>query len=660
MKCFKKTIATFLISAIALSLVGCNGKPSNENSVGSESTTNMITSESKESITESSMVETEETSFETTEETTATSESTSTSVVEETSSTAISTTSAPYKQPEGGLTDTQRNSINMLNYMSSLTQKVNVDRKNQLSLESVYNSFDNLYPNSVDKNTQTQITSLMDTIQGYRMISVKRDRLEYIYEQNRAQAYRKAIPNPMGLLSAVQSGSKIKIAAAVIYMVVDSATSYASAKSQADLEFIKDGWELDDAESAELHNSTKNALNYMIDMVRTYELPGDYALNKGAIEDFVTWSNKPDSQIERKITWFEDNQHTYSEFGPYWLELARDYYKSEKYNKCLDAVKRYKSISTRIFRKDKDYASVLPMAAVAAKETMNKADYVKAASDYCADIYKNTQDKDWILRYFSILIYMDLYSVSGDKTYIEKAYSIARENVNYLVDEQKKLNTEYLSEVKEVKAEKDATKRVRKEIKQYNKSAKAERKIALPPVSEALYLNAEILFGLAKEKNVSSSDKQRIESILHENGESIFLTRALDDKFWFNKTGDSLKAKDIKIEFDGSKLVIPASCITDRSKISIAVSGPNGTKTFEGWEVSVVKRPKNSKNCSEYMVTIKIKEADKYKFQAGETITIKVFPVEDDQNDYLSFNYKVVENKIAFVINGIKFERTTE
>ena len=103
MKCFKKTIATFLISAIALSLVGCNGKPSNENSVGSESTTNMITSESKESITESSMVETEETSFETTEETTATSESTSTSVVEETSSTAISTTSAPYKQPEGGL-----------------------------------------------------------------------------------------------------------------------------------------------------------------------------------------------------------------------------------------------------------------------------------------------------------------------------------------------------------------------------------------------------------------------------------------------------------------------------------------------------------------------------------------------------------------------------
>ncbi len=50
-----------------------------------------------------------------------------------------------------------------------------------------------IYPNAVDTKTQAQITSRMDTIDGYRMIAEKRRRLEYIYEQNRAQAMRQAM-----------------------------------------------------------------------------------------------------------------------------------------------------------------------------------------------------------------------------------------------------------------------------------------------------------------------------------------------------------------------------------------------------------------------------------------------------------------------------------
>ena len=624
MKLFNRLVAIVLLSAMVLSLVACSGSDTGNKKKPSESTTFPFFDDDSS----------------------------------DRDRTDYYVLPAPYERPDDGLTDIQRNSINMLNYMLMISQKVNVDRKNQLALESAYDSFDNLYPNSVDRNTQAQITSLMDTIQGYRMISVKRDRLEYIYEQNQAQAYRKAIPNPMGLLSAVQSGSKIKMAAAVFYMVVDSASSYEAARSQADLDFLKEGWELDDAESEELHNSTKNSMNYMFDMVRTYDIPGDYALSKVAIEDFVSWSSKPDTELDRKIMWFEDNEKTYALFGPYWLELARDYYLARKYDKCLESVLHYESISTRIFRKDKDYASVLPMAIISAREIMSEEDYIELASKYCELIHENTQDKDWSLRYFSVMVYMDLYSKTNDKTYLDKAYACARENVNYLVDEQKKLNIDYISDIEELTADAGATKRVKDEIKQYNKSLRAERKIALPPVSEALYLNVEVLFGLANEMNISSAEKQKIDSILHANGESIFLTKALDDRFWFTKTMESLKAEDIDVEFDGSKLVIPASCITDRSKIVVTVSGPNGTATFEEWEVVEVKRPKNSTDCSEYKVTLKIKEADKYKYQAGETISINVLPVEDNENEYLTFNFNVIENNVAFV-KGIKFERVT-
>ncbi|MGN8905059.1 hypothetical protein ACTND3_01825 [Bacillota bacterium HCP28S3_F12] len=564
------------------------------------------------------------------------------------------------EEPDDGLTPEMRKSINMLNYMTSLTQQVNEQKNNQLFLESAYDSFDNLYPNSVDTKTQAQITSLMDTIQGYRMISVKRDRLEYIYEQNRAQALRQAIPNPVGLLSAVQSGSLLKAAASVLYMAVDSASSYKAATTQADLQFIKDGWELDDEESAELHNSTKNALTYMLNMVRDYDIPGDYALNKAAVEDFVTWSSKPDSQLERKISWFETNQNTYEEFGPYWLELAKDYYNYEDYAKCLTAIKKYEGISTRIFRKDQDYAQALPMAIISAKETLSNPEYVSIAANYCQIIDDNTDDEDWTLRYFAAQIYMDLYAITKDTVYLDEAYKIARENVVVLVDEQKKLNAAYIAEIQEVKAGKDATKREKNEVKKYNKTIKEERKIALPPVSEALYLNSDLLFALAEERKIDDTERKKIEAILHENGENIFLTQALDDRFWFNKKSAIIDSGDIEVSFEGGKFIIPASCVTDRSIITVKVTGANGATNFDEWLVDEVKRPKNSTNCSEFTVTYTNKDSDKYKYQAGETVTIRVTPVAESPEEYMEFKFNVVATKKVVVFNGVKFERVTK
>lgn len=125
-------------------------------------------------------------------------------------------------EEDDALNSTQRNSINMLNYMTVLTQRINDAKGNQLFLESAYSSLVNdIYPNSVDLKTQAQITSLMDTIENYRMVAVKRKRLEFLYEQNKAQALRQAIPNPLGLLSVVESGNLLKSAVSVLYMVVD-------------------------------------------------------------------------------------------------------------------------------------------------------------------------------------------------------------------------------------------------------------------------------------------------------------------------------------------------------------------------------------------------------------------------------------------------------
>lgn len=555
-------------------------------------------------------------------------------------------------EEDDGLSPTTRNSINMLNYMSSLTKRVSDQRKNQLFLESAYEAYDNLYPNSVDTKTQAQITSLMDTIDDYRMISVKRDRIEYIYEKNRAQALRQAIPNPVGLLSVVQSKNLLEAAVSVLYMTFDSVTSYQAATSQADLQFLKDGWELDEAEAKALHNSTKDAFNYMINMVRDYDIPGDYALGKKAIENFVEWSGKPQTERIRKISWLETNQKTYSQFGPYWLELIKDYYDNQEYDKCIEAVRQYESISTRIFRKDIEYATVLPMAILSAKEEMSDKEYVKFAEERCKSIYDNSGDEDWTLRYFVAQIYMDLYALTKADAYLDEAYKMAHENVVVLVDEQKQLNKRYLSKVETTEAKDGANKREKEEVKKYNNTIKAERKVALPPVSEALYLNSDLLFALAEEKKIDNTDKEEIEAILHEDGNSIFLTTALDNRFWFNKPSVDLVIDDDSVTFEGDKLIIPAFCVTDRSIVKVTVSGDNGA-TFDDWSVVEVKRPKEYTDCSDFKASYKSKTADKHKYKAGDKITVRITPVAESEDKYLEFNF--VAKKGSF--NKVVFEK---
>lgn len=561
------------------------------------------------------------------------------------------------EEAEDGLTSTQRNSINMLNYMSVLTQKINESKGNQLFLESVYSSLVNdIYPNSVDMRTQGQITSLMDTIEKYRMIAVKRERLKYIYEQNRAQALRQAIPNPIALLSAAQSGDMIRAAASVLYMAVDSVSSYNAATSQADLQFLQDGWELDDEESAELHDSTKNALTYMLSMVRDYDLPGDYALSAESVDGFVSWARKPQTQVVSKIAWLESHQSTYEAFGSYWLELATDYYDSGEFGKCLDAIHKYEEVSTRIFRKDIDYANALPMAIVSAKETMSSAEYIKTADSYCTAILTNIKDADWSLRYFTAQIYMDLYTLTKDQAYMEKAFRVAFDNVVILVEEQRTLNAAYLAPVQEETADKNASKREKKEVKEYNKQIKAERKISLPPVSEALYLNCDLLFAVADELGIPVEKKNQIDAILHESGKPLFLTKALDDRFWFGKEAGALNADEVNVTFDGEKLTLPATCVTDRSTVEVTISGAGVNSTINDWIVTNVKRPKNA-DCSEFIVYYDSENGEDYKYQDGQTVTIKVVPVAESPDQYLEFQYRVKASKVLGVFSKVEFER---
>lgn len=526
------------------------------------------------------------------------------------------------------LTDAQANAIAMLNYITVLTQDINASKNSRLYMEEAYSSLiNNTYPNAVDSRTLSQLTRLLDTMESYRMVAVKRDRLEYIYEQNQAQAIRAAIPNPLGMISAVQSYRPSKIAAALAYMAIDSITSYTTYTSETELQFLKDGWALDDEEASVLHESRKSTFAYMINIVGEYDLPGDLTLTENSVEEFVKWKNN--DNVVSRIQFLESNQTAYQSYGGYWLLLAQSYYDNGNFSKCLDAIHVYEGMNTRIFRKDYELAKVLPSVISAAEEVYSGAEYADAAVRYVQMLLGNTDHNDWALRYYAAQVYGDLFAQTNNDFYLKNAYDIALDNVNYLVSEQQRLNAAYLAPVQKTAVPKDATKSEKKQIENANKTLEETRKTELPPVYEPLRLNCDLLFSLADILKVSESEQQKIDGILHPNSTPIFLTETLDEQYWFLHDL-KLDIANTDIEFGGTAIILPATCCTSNTQITVSVQEANAEEpaVLTDWKVASVNRETEGE-LSTYHAVYTSEQAHHHDWQPGAAIQVDIQPKAD-------------------------------
>lgn len=567
---------------------------------------------------------------------------------------------ASYSEASSSKTATDEktlNSIALLNYIVFLTTKINKSENSRRYLEEVYSLiYNNTDPSVIDPTSQVRLTSLLDTIQKCRMTNVKRERLQYIYEENKAQAIRSAIPNPMDLLNAVQSRSLIGIVASVAYMSVDSLSSYGLSKEKNELNYLKDGWTLDDEQLENLHDSRKSTFSYMIDMSRDYGIPGEMILNENSIEDFVKWEKN--ANVKSRIQFLEDNKAKYKMFGNYWLVLARSYFESKQYDKCLESVEEYEKLKIRIFRKDHDLASILPMALASLDELnknkkINNSDYKTKMMYYTKLLEENIESDDWSSKYILAQTNINLYGRTNEKKYLESAYKLALDNVNSLKDTQIKLNKEYLKDVEEEKCPEKASKQEKNEIKQYNKMRKEKRKTEVPPVYEPLELNCELLFSLSDKIEVKESEKSKVEEILRGKGdEQLFLTEPIDDMFRYDTTKDSNAYSDVI--FTDKTIEVPAYYVSDFSDIKVTVKDSGKEKAYTDWTVSKVERPK-SKDIHDFKVIYECneKEFGKQKYNDNTTVRVLINPGSSSSNDDIVAEFKVINKKLL----GHSFER---
>lgn len=641
----KKVLITILCSLLTITLFGCANNTQDNKAVDSKTNINETVEDSNANKDESEEIinndVTEDSGSENDKSDNDDSSSDNDTVPEQ----------EPDNEPTSELTQKQKNSIEMLNYLTTLSQEINNSKNSRLYLENTYSALiNNTYPNAVDIRTQAHLEDMLDTLENYRMLSVKRDRLQYIYNQNKAKALKQAIPNPMSVLNVVVAGNPLKAAISALYLAVDSYSSYTEYVESQDLQYLQDNWSLDDEEAKELHNSRTMAFSYMLDMVRNNEIPGDLTLNEELVEDYV--ERKATSNVVGKIQFFEANEDSYKALGEYWLTLAQNYYENEDYSKVLYAIEQYESSETRIFRKDYDYGKTLPIAIVSAREVLNEDEYISYATNKLQSITSNTKVSDWATQYFVAQTYMDLYSITNDKKYLEQGYEIEVNVVNELISEQQKLNKEYLADVVEIKADKNATKEEKNEIKSYNKMLKERRKTELPPISAPLELSCELLFGIADELDISDTEKNRVEKLIHNNGEQIFLNVLLDNQVRFSKNDFSSDSYDVT--YEKNKLYIPAVLLSNDSIVKVALKTSSGTTVYDDWCLDNVDR--NKKELEDFLAEYSSLSAKKIDYSDGDTISVQIFRNDKETEPQVTFKFKAKETK-KFIFTDISFER---
>ncbi len=552
---------------------------------------------------------------------------------------------------EYGLTEQQRNSFSMLYYLAITAEEIRISNDNRLILDDIYTSLLNdINPGAIDETTQDHLQSLRDTIKKYIEISYKREQLQYIYNQDKASAIHSAVPDPLAVLSMANSFNWKKLAVSTVYTVVDSYSNYKSATTAADQAFLTSGWELDKEERDAIYKNRERAFDYMVDIVQEYDLNGLLTLNEKAIGSFAEICAI--QYVHEKIQRLVAEEETYVLLGNYWIELADCYYETSQYEKCLECVEKYNELAMGIYRKDFNYVQILPKAIVAAQETYSGDEYTSNVKTFADAIMSNTTTEEWSIRYFAAQVYLDLYSRTNDRTYLEAAYNIAKNNVTILLDEQRALNATYLAAVEEVtleepdyrfmtedekKSAEQEYKDEQKRLKAYNKSLKETRKTELSTLYEPLVLNCDLLFALAAEMNISKSEKQEIEAILQTDTNGVFLSKPVNDRYSF-----ATITADYHIDFSKDEIVIPANLLTAEAKITVKVNDGGKTTVFDDCIVTKVER--DGDEIESFVAHISSEQMEDYKWTESSRVTVEIS--YGDNYDAITFNFKVKEYKV--------------
>ena len=296
------------------------------------------------------------------------------------------------------------------------------------------------------------------------------------------------------------------------------------------------------------------------------------------------------------------------------------------------------------------------MAITSAKYVMTQDEFDEVASAYADMIIDNTDVSDWALRYFAAQTYMTLYHDTGEEEYLQDAYNTIATNVNELIQTQLEYNEAYVEEYEEMDVPAGATEQIEQDIEDYNDYMDELRSVELPPLYSPLVLNCELLWALADELDVSDTERNRIDQLLHGYDTPCFLNESVDNYYTFGETDSS--ASDTVIELSEGKVVIPATLLSENSSIKLVLIEGNRQTRITSWSLKKVKRNTEG-DISTYNVTFESDSADDHEYVDGSrAILIISTPVGTNTTVEERFYFDVNVSTYVWLIDDAEFTQT--
>jgi hypothetical protein len=152
-------------------------------------------------------------------------------------------------------------SMAMFNYIGTQTLIIEQSKNNRLLLEEIFNKFvNNTNPNVIDTQTQSYLKTLLDNIDDLRLNTLQREKVQFIYENQKAQDILQAILNPLYLLTG-KDKVPLKIIMEIALKVIDSEVDYnALIKTTADVDLIIENFDIQKEELIPLSSLKKRLL----------------------------------------------------------------------------------------------------------------------------------------------------------------------------------------------------------------------------------------------------------------------------------------------------------------------------------------------------------------------------------------------------------------
>lgn len=309
------------------------------------------------------------------------------------------------------------------------TSRVLVSQNNRTVLDEI-SSFD--WHPDISLTNSHYIADFRNDISEFKSIDVKRERLEYIYNQKKSMEIASLVPNALSVATvAFSSGDPKRAIIAVAGTALSSINSYLTTKQKNELEKIQDQWNLDDEASKVFNNLTNSIFINLTVLSQNYGFSRSDFASPETIKEFVRIAEDENTTAKDIIMRFVGNrtEEELSKFSDYWRIIATAYYELEDYKSALSSIKKYEECFEDVFYHDENYAQMMMIKAYCIDElSIDKTKIVDELVEIADAIYNNfREDEGWVQKYYCYQLYMDIADYTGDKSYLVKAFALLNE-----------------------------------------------------------------------------------------------------------------------------------------------------------------------------------------------------------------------------------------